>query len=176
MKYNETIESAIVTWVKAITGLECVAEQQKYRGTVTGSFCSYNILAPIKYGQDDMWSDDDTPDKFNFHGQRSLPVKVTIYADNALYLGELLSQSLEKPTQRESFEASGFSILRNEGLQDISATLETGFEKRCQLSIIINTAVSYDDTVGYIDTVEGEGTVKDVNGDTILVEEFEINK
>ena len=79
-----------------------------------------------------------------------MPVKVTIYADNALYLGELLSQSLEKPTQRESFEASGFSVLRNEGLQDISATLETGFEKRCQLSIIINTAVSYDDTVGYI--------------------------
>ena len=66
MKYNETIESAIVTWVKAITGLECVAEQQKYRGTVTGSFCSYNILAPIKYGQDDMWSDADVPDKLIF--------------------------------------------------------------------------------------------------------------
>lgn len=179
MKLNTTLETNIVNWVYAITGLEVISEQEKYANPKpSGDFASYNILAPIKIGSDELAQKikgQDEEDTYVVSALRYVPINIIIYAEDALYKATLLQLSLSQPTIWESyFSKNGFGFLKDDGLKDITEKTETGFEKRCLMSIIITVPFEVEDETGYIDSLKDlnmvinseDGTGRDVVDET----------
>lgn len=156
-KLNRTFEEKVVAWLSAITSLEVVAEQHRLRNPdPDADFVSYNVQAPIRYGQDELVYK--SGNAYYVKGIRSVPVDITIYSDSALEKGMALDMSLDMPTIWETY-FNGYGFLRTGGLLDISGALETGYEKRCQLTIYFTIGFTVEDAnVGYIEQVILNGT------------------
>lgn len=156
-RFNLAMEKAIVSWIKNVTSLRVIAEQQKHASPrPTNDFCSYLLGAPRKIGQDDLIQKAD--DVFTHYGTRIFDLSMTIYAHNALEKASDLQNSLEMETLLSTLHNAGVCPLGASEILDTSAVLETGFEHRATLDFDFSTRIAYDETTYYI------GIVKDIDG------------
>ena len=176
-KYNATIEQDIKEWVDEVLtsySIVCIQEDQKYRNPqIEGNFASYDIGSPRLYGQDSRQYV--SGDNHKYQGIRALDITVTVYADNAMHLTSLLQNSLMRGTILQGFSEKGFSILNIIGTQNITALLDTGYERRGVLEFTIGVNETHTDATSYINTVVQTGIVENENGDEIYNEDITIN-
>ncbi len=173
-KYSAVIEQDIKEWVEAITSLDCVQEDAKYENPeIEGDFTSYDLGSPRMFGEDSRSYD--SGDNFKYQGVRALSVTVTIYANNALKLISDLQSSLGRDTILQGFNEKGFSILSIQGTQNVTALLDTGYERRAVLDFTIGVNETMLDETSYIKTVEQQGIALNEEGTEVYNEEITIN-
>lgn len=167
------IEASLYSWLTNIGGLEVVAEYAKYLSPeIENSFISYSTLAPTLKGTSEIiYKENDT---FTVKAIATIPVEVRVYASNALKKGLDLQLSLDRPSVRETY-FSGLGFLNDATLQDISASMDTGYETRSLLRFSLVKGIDVDDTIGYINSVTGEIIIKDLLDVVEYTQDIEIN-
>lgn len=167
------VEAALYNWLTNIGGLEVVAEYAKHLSPeIEGSFISYSTLAPsIKGSSEIVYKENDT---FTVKAIATIPVEVRVYASNALKKGLDLQLSLDRPSVRGTY-FGGLGFLNDATLQDISATMDTGYETRALLRFNLVKGIEVDDTIGYIDAITGEIIIKDLLDVVKYEQDIEIN-
>ncbi len=167
------VEANLYNWLTNIGGLEVVAEYAKYLSPeIENSFISYSTLAPIIKGTSELVykSNDD----FTIKAIVTIPVEVRVYSSNALKKALDLQLSLDRPSVRETY-FSGLGFLNDATLQDISASMDTGYETRALLRFNLTKGIEVDDTIGYINSVTGEIIIKDLLDVVEYQQDIEIN-
>ncbi len=108
-------------------------------------------------------------DDFTIKGQRTLTYSINFIGEDSRNRADNFLNYLRMPTTLEVFQKNNISYIKNSGVTDISAELETGFEERANIDIDFNIATDIVDKIGYIADVEGEGKLKNGNEFSISI-------
>lgn len=108
-------------------------------------------------------------DDYKYHFNKKLSLSVNIYADD-MYLKymETLTNNLEIENKLDILSAEGISVLSYSDPNDISELLESKYEFRCQVDIVMLYGHEVIETTGYIDTVEVDGDIDGVQVTEII--------
>ena len=88
-------------------------------------------------------------------GHRSLTVDINMYGSGSIQKMEDLKSSLSKETVLSNLnDKYGIAILDKGAIQNLSTLMETKYEERAQMDVLIGYATSIEDEVGIIERVE----------------------
>lgn len=117
------------------------------------------ISGPRKLGLDDELRQEG--DKFYLVGQRAYTLSIKSFGTDFIDGLEDLSTCLDDPDYWEALkEEADIAVTDRGDVSDISAKLETGFEKRATLDIIFNSSNNKITNIGPIESVEVTGSLK----------------
>lgn len=174
MSYNNTlkianVKEAIFKWIaylKFVPNQNIVYEEQNKQRPV-GNYISYKIITlPAKRGFDSQAHV--SGDTFKLTGHRTMSLSVKTYGVDAPQMAIDLHSSLELESVRNIFKQYNFCVWGYGTPRDISALLETGFESRGVIDIMLAANAEMTETLGYIDSANTEGTLTDVDGSIIV--------
>ena len=119
------------------------------------------ISGPRKLTVDDNLRNKESTDEFYLIGQRGYTLSIKSFGTDYVDGLEKVSTLLEDPVNWEQLKADAdISIVDGGSVSDISAKLETGFEKRATLDIIFNSSNNIITSIGPIESVEVSGAIK----------------
>jgi len=102
-------------------------------------------------------------DVFTFPFRKEFTLTVNSFAASGWHtLIAAVMNALELPSKQALLTNAGIAIMRAEDPIDLSGLLETGFEGRGAVDIMLGYTTEIDDTTGEIQTVEISQTVGDV--------------
>lgn len=98
-----------------------------------------------------------------------LGVSCHLYGAGAMDLMERAREYLDTHAARALFEPAGLSVLDRGEVRDITKLLETQYEERAQLDLVIGLATTATEDVGFIQTVDLTTTVRSPDGSTAAI-------
>lgn len=172
----KTIRDGLYTWVTGVTGLQTIwlnpnAPRPKLP-YITLNMTDFQLM------NWDWISPPDDDGMAYLLGDREFLLEVQYYGDNKFDVMEKLRSSLQIPTIRESLLNAGVVFVNRESLMDLTELLDTKYEQRIIMELkfrVSNQGVTDVETfeIGYIETVSGEGTFKNIDGSVVLKTEIE---
>lgn len=175
------IQDNIWTWAEANTPPDCPVIWDKPNvPRPCEPYVTLNLIIPSLKTGHDSWrylSGDD----YCIGGQRTLTLSVIAYGPDikdqvpqgilsAQQIIMDLRDSLENPLVLLELRRNGLAVHNEPVVNDISALLETGFQDRANMDIVLGFAHNQTVPVGIIEKVEGEGTIEGA-----LTQEIEID-
>lgn len=122
------------------------------------------ISGPRKLALDDNLVNT-SGNKFELVGQRGYTLSIKSYGTDYIDGLEDLSTCLDDPDNWEKLKSDAdIAIVDRGDVSDISAKLETGFERRATLDIIFNSSNNKLTNIGPIEGVEVSGSIKNEDG------------
>jgi len=119
------------------------------------------ISGPRKLAIDDDLRNKELTDEFYLVGQRGYTLSIKSFGVEYIDALEKISTLLGDPDNWEQLNIDADIAIVDQGdVLDISAKLETGFEKRASLDIIFNSSNNIITSVGPITSVEVSGAIK----------------
>lgn len=172
---NPTFEErkdAVFKWVDAVVGKDIEViflrpneQRPSKRGgrkQFPGEYVTLQFTSPgTKVGGEDIVHK--SGDVFTATSQHMATLSIIAYGENATTIAEKIQRSLSKPTVLLGLRTDGLAVWNEPSLTDISALLETGFETRTNLDVILGFIATDDDTIGIVEKVLTEG---DMTGNT----------
>jgi len=129
-------------------------------------YISYSILTgPGKVGSRDNITHE-TNATFRISGPRTITVSIKSYGEGSKQIMADLCDSTELQAVQQLFQLGNIAVWGIPLVADISAQLETGWEERSQLDMLMGATAIQDEDQGKIETVEYTGDVKDQEGNT----------
>jgi hypothetical protein len=179
---REAYENALQNWARDWSGVMAIwANQNAPRPPLP--FLSLNIITSVKQGQDykgDLEVTPVPPDgeevRRRLEGFRFLTLSVNGYGPGVLQALESLRTSLDLHEVVEAFDLAGLASIDHPPIQDLSDALDSRTEERANLTLEFSLAVEAQENLyafGYIETVQGTGTITKDDG-TEHVQDFEV--
>lgn len=106
-------------------------------------------------------------DTFRIRGQRQLVYSIMFIGKDSRNRADELLNRLQFPTILEIFQKNGFTYLRDSGVTDVSILTDTEFEERANIDLTFITANDNEDNIGYIDSIDGAGSIN--NGNDFII-------
>lgn len=132
------------------------------------------ISGPSTFGSDHLANVDD--DKFAIVGMRQFTMNLQCFGPGSLDILSRLQTLLDSPTIIEKFiKDAQIAIVDRGTVQDISAGLDTGFERRQNLDIVFNTAECVEQTLPVVEKTEIGGTLKKEDGSEQIIDGFVVD-
>ena len=161
INYN-TVKTALFDWVttQVPVGMPVILYQPNApRPTIP--YVTIYLNQTTQVNQD--WSAPVTDENgvMDMKGDRQFNVQLQAYGGDPLTLLENLRTSLQKQTVLDILRASGIVFYQSLAINDITALVETEFEKRAQLDISLGIGQVYTDEPGYFDEIEIEEIISD---------------
>lgn len=100
-------------------------------------------------------------------GDRELTLSIQAYGSDAMALLEILRISLQKDFVLDSLRSSGVAFVDWGNVADITALVDSRFEKRAALDLFFRVGQSDTDNVGAIESVELQEIYKDSGGNIV---------
>lgn len=164
IRLSKEKEHAIFDWVafelRAVISEQNIIWEKDNSDRPLPPYVSLNIIAgPVRLGGEAELRHE-SGDNFSANWMKTITLSVKSYGNNDLNLLERLQNSLGKPTVLARLRAVGLAIVSEGPIQDISTRLQTGYEERSNMDVIMAFASSVEDKVGYINDVELTGGVE----------------
>lgn len=107
-------------------------------------------------------------------GDREFILQVQGYGGDPMSLLEGLRTSLQKQTVLDSLRANGIVFVSWFPISDITALIDSRFEKRASMDVKFRLAQVYSDDLGVINTVELEEIFENAQGNVLIDETIQI--
>ncbi len=143
-------------WASEVSGLQVIWDMPNAPKPQTcgKEYLSLGLVTgPIKYAPHDERRQVG-PEQIDVVGIRRFTLNVTVYGEDALDIGAALQDSLDLSKWTDKFRAKGIAFHGDQGVVDLSAQLETGFEVRAGLDILLSYAVNRTDEMIFVEQVE----------------------
>ncbi len=140
---------------------------------ITKSHITLRLGAGARVGQDFV----DTPNVSgiaNVIGNRDLTLSVQAFGPGARQELEDIRSSLSRPTIQDLLRAGDIVYRDAFPVQNVAALLESSYEERASLDVLFGTHEELTDDLGYIDTVNGSGDLKDATGAVVQSTTFSV--
>lgn len=162
----EAIKTAVHGWAVSVVPIETIFLNQD--GNVPPSpFCTLFVQPVAFFGHDESSNDDDG--LVTYTGQREISVSVQYFGNNAMQNAIDLGESLEMLAARDLLAESDLVFVdRVGGVNDLSELLDTGFEERATIDILLRIASIRTQSGGtVIESTELTSEYKNADGSTI---------
>jgi hypothetical protein len=170
-RLNQAKQTAIIEWIQTALFITTIWDKQNaFRPALP--YISVNIITgPQQDGTPEAKYK--TTDVFTYIFRKIFTLSIQAHSQsNHLALLSTLINSMKLPTQRATLRAAGLSIYNDNDISptDISELIDTGFEKRASIDVIMAFAEEVDDSPGEIQTMQlvGKAGTKFENIDTII--------
>jgi len=110
-----------------------------------------NIVA---VNQDWSAPDADINGVIDMKGDRQFTLQIQGYGADPLTVLENIRTSLQKQTVLDTLRANGIAFYSSLAINDITDLVDSQFERRAQLDVLMGIAQIYTDDPGYFDTME----------------------
>ncbi|NIQ92379.1 MAG: hypothetical protein GWN93_26735 [Deltaproteobacteria bacterium] len=150
-------------WLQKEIGATVIFAEQGAPRPSSFPYGSLRIQSINQVGGDDALRDVDAQGKQKTYGVRSAVFGVAVYGPGATALLEKALGSLHKPTVREElYYTYGISAIDDEGIINLTELLETDWEERAQMDLMVMYAIEQEDDVGLIEKVEINDVIYDI--------------
>ena len=171
-----TVKTALYNW--AIANLPALTpvifwEPNSPRPTIpyVTLFLS-SIIAP---NQDYASQISNSSGVINMSGDRKFTLEIQAYGGaDPLTVLENLRSSLQKQTVLDTLRTSGLTFYQSLNLTDITNLIDSQWERRASLDVLMGIGQLYTDNPGYFDHLQVEGLIEDQIGDIIFDEIIDI--
>lgn len=102
-------------------------------------------------------------------GDREFNLQIQSYGGDPITLLENVRTSLQKPSVLDTLRTNGIVFVNQNQINDITALLDTEWERRASMDILFRIAQVDDDDLGVIETVELEEIFN--NGESVIYDE-----
>lgn len=164
----EAVRQALYTWMQRETGLPpdrvIFPEQAQHRPPLP--YGTLKFLNPSqRVGAIDEIRVDG--DEFTTAGLRTATVSINIFGKGANDKMSTLRDSIDRPDVVDEFNEAGLAVIGEEGPTDLTGYMETRYQERSQMDVMIQYAQTRSTAVFPIEEVviENEDT-----GETLVVE------
>lgn len=176
------VENALHTWVSNATGVK-VIQQYPNAPRPAKPYISIDVSGLEQVGQDYIGKAEDQGGgdyQAPLGGTREVTVQLQSFAASKGQAANLLNQAAnalaEPPVRDQLATDAGLAFVDRLGETAIPAELDTQWEDRYSLDLLFRVGDARTVDVGYIDTTEVTGTVKDQQGDTVEQDTDTINQ
>lgn len=161
----EAIKTAIHGWAVSVIPVETIFLNEN--GNVPPlPFCTLYAQPVAFFGQDDFVNDD--AGQVTYTGQREISVSVQYFGANAMQNAIDLAESLEMQAARDLLAESDLVFVnRAGGANDLSELLDTGYEERAGIDILLRTASIRVQAGIIVESMELDGEYVNADGSTI---------
>lgn len=166
----EAIENKIRDWALLASGREVVWSKDD-GSQPTSPFVSLDTTSMIKTHEDDVGTEVDENNEITIVSHRMIVVNILVLgssdniSDSAMQVASNIEASLSKSSTQISFRDDCISIIDSTDPRDVSHLYGgTSWEKRAVLDVTFGFAFENKDNVGYFDTIEISGSIKDSTG------------
>lgn len=116
-----------------------------------------NIVA---VNQDWSSADADASGIIDMKGDRQFTLQIQSYGGDPLTVLENIRTSLQKQTVLDTLRANGIAFYSSLAINDITDLVDSQFERRAQLDVLMGIAQIYTDDPGYFDTMEVQEVIE----------------
>lgn len=169
MLSQSQVETVIMTWINSLSlGCDAIWLDQ--------NFARPNLpyiglrLTPGSVVHQDYEARTDSNGDAEVLGDRKISLVVETYGSAGYDLIHKIDNSLEKLSVNIDLHANGLSFLQHGSIIDVSQLLDKEIEKRFRTEMLFLYRYIDTDSVGFIDTVEIDKTVLDVDLQTITID------
>lgn len=185
---DDPINNAWYDWVARLVGRDVeVVFLQELTGhdapRPQGQYIGLQITAgPLPKGFDEIRAQKDSSgdpnDKFDLCGERQYTLNIQAFRAGSRQLLARLQTLLDSPDESKRLKESeaDIAIVERGGIIDVSALLETGFERRHSMDVVFNSSVNIETDLEPIERVRVSGTGKDGKTGDNSVGPFEVVK
>lgn len=132
------------------------------------------LVTSARVGAIDELRYDKDNDKWSSNGERSTTVSINVFAKNCGEIMEAIQGSLDLPEVVDHFAAHNMAHYGEQGPVDLSALLETKYERRLQIDLFFRYGFSKDSNIGPIEQVQILGETKGQAQDEPVKTEIDI--
>jgi len=110
----------------------------------------------------------------NMKGDRQFTLQINAYGNNTLTVLENIRSSLQKQTVLDTLRAGGIVFYQSLTINEISELVDSQFEERSQLDVLMAIGQTYTDNPGYFNEIEVQEVYENaietvVYDDTIII-------
>jgi hypothetical protein len=159
------IETALVSWIRARTGLP---QSHVFKGLQNipqpkeGKYITFLLGGLDRIGRDQRGPTDANGVR-EVLGQREFPVTLSAFREGARELLDSLADSLDEEAPRDALRAAGIVVWDIGNVLDLTAAQETTMVEHHAVEIFLRVADSRTEYVGFIAQVELTGTSQSAN-------------
>lgn len=160
----DNIKLGIKKWIQGELKLTVMFAEQSGPRPSKLPYVTIRLDSPTALGGADEQGELDDDGNVEVRGHRTLTVALDTYGPGALSIMETLQQSLGKVSVLDILsEEYGLAVIDTMPIQNLTALLETEFEERAHMDLIVGYAKAMTDHVGIIEHVEINDKIIDIN-------------
>lgn len=159
----DTMKLGIKKWIQNELKLTVIYAEQSGPRPSKLPYVTIRLDSPTALGGADEQGELDDDGNVEIRGHRTMTVSIDIYGESAMSHMEALQISLGKVSVLDSLgEEYGIAVIDSLPIQNLTALLETKYEERAHMDVIIGYAKKVTDAVGIIEHVEINEQVIDI--------------
>ena len=144
-------------------------------GPTTVSFSDNLRFKSDPLGPNDPRTENSPSPVYSLGGIRGYSVSLQAFGVGSQDNLQFLQDIMNSPEVVENFKLAGdIAIVSRGSIIDLSALIDTGYERRHSLDIVFNSASNVDVEAGAIEKAEIEGTLEKTDIDAIDIEPFTV--
>lgn len=125
------------------------------------------ISSVVSINEDWSSPESDLLGEIQMKGDRQFTLEVQAYGGDPLTTIENIRTSLQKQTVLDTLRANGIAVYQALTINDITNLIDTQFEQRAQIDILMGIAQTYTDNPGYFEQLEIEEEILDQTGSIV---------
>lgn len=137
-------------------------------------YVSLYMTSIITVNQDYSSPESDLLGFIDMKGDRQFTLQIQCYGSDPLTVLENMRISLQKQTILDTLRENGIVFYQSISITDISALIDSEYEKRAQMDVLLGIGQTYSDNPGYFDTIEIEEEIHNVDDVIIFDETFQV--
>lgn len=153
----ETLKTALYDWAKSVVPLtyEVIYYYPNAPRPKT-PYVSLYISSFIAVNQDYVYPSTDNTGDIKIKGDRQFTLQIQAYGNNPMSVIEAMRCSLNKISVQDGLREDGIAFYQAITINDITDLVDSQFEKRAQMDVLLGIGQNYADEVGFFDEVEVE--------------------
>jgi hypothetical protein len=100
-------------------------------------------------------------------GDREFTLQIQTYGGDCITCLENLRSSLQMQTVLDTLRANGIVFVNHFAISDVTELLDSRFEKRAAMDVLLRIGQDYTDNLGLIQTVQVEEIYQDAGGSVV---------
>lgn len=163
------IKVAIQEWIVRSSGYDDskVVFNDQTSPQPSKPYISMKVGSIVDIGQSDARESIDNSGDSIFTGNREFTLSIQSYGDNALNILSTIKDSLDDEAELQTLRDNGVVFVDQLLFDDITELLETTWEERGQMDLLLRTTSVSSHQVGIIESVYLRSTYKRANGSVI---------
>lgn len=169
----ESLRAPIKSWITARTGLLAIVKEQNSPQPAK-TYCTFKFSSSEKVYEDSI-SAPDALGVATICGNREFQLEVQAFGPGANTALCKLRDSIQLPSVRISLRLSGLLIIDAEPIIDITSLEDNSYIEKANCDFRCRIASSETDTIGAIEAVEIDGSLRNVDNSTASVVSIDLN-
>ena len=119
-------------------------------------YVSLYVMNIITVNQDYTYPNTSITGEIQMKGDRQFTLQIQAYGNDPLTVVENLRTSLQKQSVLDTLRSNGIVFYQALSVNDITNLIDSQYEKRAQLDVLMGIGQTYSDNLGFFDEVEIE--------------------